>query len=130
MLSKDSMKGMDLLAVSTDVLYALEKMEKPKKGFSEEIRRGFNLLDLLTSAATAQINKGHQRDLFMLRVIESLEKATGLPPSKLVESLEKRKTELKEGCATSETVDLLEKISKAVMDMTSRSVETLSTSLR
>ena len=48
MLSKDSMRGMDLLAISTDVLYAIEQLERgdgelPEKELREMFQRGFRL---------------------------------------------------------------------------------------
>jgi len=135
MLSKDSMKGMDLLTVSSDVLYAIEQLtaEKsaaPEKELREKIKRGLSLLNLLTSTIEGQITKGHQIDLFMLRIVEALEKGMGLPPSKLTEILETGKAELKEGHVTPNTTELFEKISEVAMVTTSRSVEALSTLLR
>jgi len=135
MLSKDSMKGMDLLEASTDVLYTLDqwmivKQEASRNKLREKLQRGCNLLDLLASAIRGQVTKGQQRDLFTLRVVESLEKITGLPPSKLYEKIQKVKAKLKEEAITPETIDLFEKISQTTMCMTSRSVDALSTSLR
>jgi len=135
MLSKDSMKGMDLLEASTDVLYALDQwMTAGQKAFRNELReklqRGCSLLDLLSSAAKGQLTKEQQRDLFALRVVESLEKITGLPPSKLDERMQEVKADLKEETITPETIHLFEKISQTMMRMTSRSVDALSTSIR
>jgi len=135
MLSKDSMRGMDLLTISSDVLYAIEQLTAEKsvaseKEMSEKIQRGLDLLELLTSTIEGQITKGRQIDLFMLRIVESLEKSIGLPPSKLAEMIDIGKAELKEGQITPNTLELFEKISEVVMVTTSRSVEALSTLLR
>ena len=126
---------MDLLEASTDVLYALDQwmtveQEATRNELREKLQRGCSLLDLLSSAATGQVTKGQQRDLFALRVVESLEKITGLPPSKLDEKMQQVKADLKEEAITPETIHLFEKISQIMMRMTSRSVEALSTSIQ
>jgi hypothetical protein len=134
MLSKESMKGMDLLAVTTDVLYVLEQKKTMERELpSEELEKfekGCALLNILASTAKGQISRGQQKDLFMLRVVEFLEKTLGLQPSKLAERLDIAQGKLKEGYVTSEVTELFEQISEAVMDMTSRSVDAVSTSLR
>lgn len=135
MLSKESMKGMDIVSVSTDVLYAFEQLTLDKQmisrqGLREKFQKGSELLSLLATAVIGQTEKGKQMDLFMLRVVESLEKSMGLNPTMLLKRVERAKKELEVYKVSSETIDLFEKISQAVMSMTSRSVEEISTSLR
>ncbi|MFH1328316.1 MAG: hypothetical protein ABIH76_05690 [Candidatus Bathyarchaeota archaeon] len=133
MLSKESMKGMDILAVTNDVLYILEQNATGEKLLDEDLkklRNGCALLEILASAAREQISKGQQKDLFMLRVVEFLEKTLGLQPSKLAERLEVTQNQLEQCRITSEITELFEQISKAVMSMTSRSVDAVSISLR
>lgn len=135
MLSKESMKGMDIVLVSTDVLYAFEQSTLDKQMISnqelhEKFQKGSEFLSLLANAVIGQTEKGKQMDLFMLRVIESLEKSMGQTPTMLLKRVEAAKKELDVYKVSSETTGLFEKISQAVMNMTSRSVEEISTSLR
>ncbi len=135
MLSKDSMKGMDLLAVSTDALYALEQISTGKGGklteeLSTKLDQGITLLEFLSSATNAQVTNQAIQDVFMIRLAESLEKATGLPPSKLSEMLSSIKSQLKSRKASDEAFKMFERISDSVLGLTSRSVEAVSTSLQ
>jgi hypothetical protein len=133
LLSKQSMKGMDVLGVATDVLYALEQRssEEPLAEAESKHRldRGLDLIGRLDSAAKAQISRSGQKDLFLLKVVEDLEMGLGLTPSELAEKLEKGSLELKEGSASSDTIRVLEQLLLIVMKLTSRSVDALSTSL-
>ena len=135
MLSKESMKGMDIVSVSSDVLYAFEQLTLEKRTMADDelddaFQKGNELLSLLDNAVVGQTTRGKETDLFMIRVIESLEQSISLPPSMLLDRIEKAKKELEERKVSSETSNLFEKVSQAVMAMTSRSVEALSTSLR
>lgn len=135
MLSKESMKGMDIVSVSTDVLYAFEQLTLGKQKISDrelrdKFQKGSDLLSLVATAVVGQTEKGKRMDLFVLRVVESLEKSMGLTPTMLLKRVEGARTELEARKVSSETIDLFEKISKTVMSMTSRSVEEISTSLR
>jgi hypothetical protein len=135
MLSKESMKGMDIVAVLTDVLYASEQatLKEPaisRQELHEAFQRGKDFLSLLAASVAGQTQKAQQMDLFMLRVAESLEKSMVLTPTMLFQKLETAMKELESYRASSSTVCLFEKASEAVMNITSRSVEETSTSLR
>ena len=132
LLSKQSMKGMDLLEVATDVLYVLEQQElKPLEegDLRQRLHKGQDLLQRLAFAAKAQISQTGQKDLFMLRVAEGLEKNLGLPPSELVEKLERSFLELEKGFVSADTINVFEHVSDIVMKLTSRSVDAISISL-
>jgi len=134
MLSKESMKGMDIVSISTDILYAFELASKnkiSKQDLREKCEKGTELLSLLNNAIISQTKmKMKTTDLFMLRVVESLEKSTGQAPSQLKANIEAAKKELEMCRASASTTTLLERVSQAVMNMTSRSVEEISASLR
>ncbi|MDG7001771.1 MAG: hypothetical protein JRN15_21965, partial [Nitrososphaerota archaeon] len=94
-LSKDSMKEMDLLSTVTD---ALDGLERPQSVSNEEmvhrLARAFELFQRLQSAAKTQTSKESQKDLFMLKLAENLEKAYRLAPSDFETYLSKRSYEL------------------------------------
>ena len=127
------MKGMDLLEVATDVLYILEQKASKKPLEEQELRqrldRGEDLLQLLASAAKAQISYSGQKDLFILKVAEELEKSLGLRPSELAERLVESSLELEQNSPSEDTVKLFEGVLNIVMKLTSRSVDALSASL-
>ena len=93
MLSKESMKGMDIVSVSTDVLYAFEQLALGKDRISDavlraEFQKGRDLLSLLAAATRGQTEQGEHVDLFVLRLVESLEKSLGLTPTMLHKRIE------------------------------------------
>ena len=135
MLSKESMKGMDIVSISTDILYAFEQAAQDrlsKQDLREKCQKGIELLSLLNNAIISQTKtkRGEPTDLFMLRVVESLEKSTGQTPSQLQANIEVAQKELEKCKISTVTITLLERVSEAVMNMTSRSVEEISTALR
>jgi nitrogenase subunit NifH len=135
LLSKESMKGMDIVSIVTDALYAFEQstvdnQAVSKKDIQEKFQSGSALLSMLIKAVRRQTEKGKRVDLFMLKIVESLEKSMGISPTNLIKKIEEAKKELQSFKVSTETINLFEKISQAVMNMTSRSVEEISTSLR
>lgn len=135
MLSKESMKGMDIVSASTDVLYTFEQLTLEKDRISDtelcdKFKKGNDFLSLLATATRRQTEKSKHADLFMLKIVESLERSMGLTPTILHKRIEGAKKELEGYKVSSETIDLFEKISQAAMSMTSRSVESISTPLR
>ncbi len=135
MLSKESMKGMDIVSVSTDILYAFEQSTRgqlSQKELNEKCQEGLNLLSLLSNAVIAQTKAktGKSADLFMLKVAESLEKSIAKTPTQVHADIDEAKKELERCKISSKTICLLERVSDVVMNLTSRSVEEISTSLR
>ena len=134
LLSKQSMKGMDLLEMAVDVLYSLEQKASygplDERNLKQSLDRGHDLLQMLASAAKTQISQKGQQDLFMLRIVENLEKKLGIPPSELSEKLERGSFELKDATVSKDTIEILEEISNVLMKLTSRSVDAISISLR
>ena len=133
MLSKQSMKGMDVLNLTTDLLYTLELHRKgepmDETEFAERLGRGADLVSRLTSSVDAQLTRQGPRDFFMMRISERVEKKLGLRPSEFNERLGEGAEELRQAKPSQKTVELLEAISEAAAQFTVRSVEGLSTSL-
>jgi hypothetical protein len=133
-LSKDSMKEMELLSTVTD---ALDGLERPQSVGKEELihrlDRAFELFQRLETAAKTQTSKQSQKDLFMLKLAENLEKAYRLAPSDFEAYLSKQSYELgkrEPKDVSSETLELLRRTLRTIMNMTSRSLEAVSTSLQ
>ena len=127
-LSKESMKGIDLLAVSTDLLYILDqwdtqKTEMSQKELTENIKNGIRLLELLISTTHEQTTTRYQGDPFIFKVIESLEQSLMVQPSILLNRLEDGKTKLENGQVDTNLLTLFEKITQTIISITSRSVE-------
>jgi hypothetical protein len=133
MLSKQSMKGMDILNITTDLLYTLEQMRSGQTVDAVELKerlvRGEDLLGRLYTNVGAQVTKRGARDPFMLRIVEQVEKELGLRPSELAKVIESSQKDLESKASKEETTKLLEAVSGAVAKFTIRSVEGLSTSL-
>jgi len=131
MLSKQSMKGLDLLEVIADMLSAQEIQREKVTGQEKKIKltleRGSELLQRFLDAAETQISRSNPKDIYIHRVTEELEKNLGLTPSKLAAKLEKCTKELDEGKLSSETIQVFEELSDIVMRITSRSVDIIST---
>lgn len=133
MLSKRSVKGTDLLDVVMEVLYALEQYSSAdslseKAALQEKFHLGQSLLQKLSYAAKSQHMKSNT-DVFLFRIVEGLETELGLRPSELATRLDKCISELSENHVSSEVTDIFGKISNIVMNLTSKSVDELSTSL-
>ena len=134
LLSRESMKGMDLLTIAVDALHACEQLSSKEKALSNEeieqkLDKGSELFEMLERVAKDQISKKYPRDLYLLMVVEALERATGLPPSELAQKLHKGKLEFKAKTPSEETKDILRKLTQKIMGMTSRSVDAISTAL-
>jgi hypothetical protein len=131
MLSKQSMKGLDLLEVIADMLSAQEipreKVTDQEKKLKITLERGSELLQRFIDAAETQISRSNPKDIYIHRMTEELEKNLGLTPSKLAVKLEKCTEELDEGKLSSETFQIFEELSDIVMRITSRSVDVIST---
>jgi len=131
MLSKQSMKGLDLLDVTADILSAhesqKEKITYPESKFKEAVKRSSDLLKKFIETAEAQISRSHPKDIFIQNITEELEKNLSLPPSKLIERLEKSVRELEQEKISSDTAYIFEVLSDIIMKITSRSVDVLST---
>jgi hypothetical protein len=130
LLSKQSMKGMDLLEVATDVLFVLEQEGQAQGLAGQELRehldRGAQLLQRLACATESQTSHVGRNDVFLLRIAEAMEKELGLPPTELVKRLEKASLELQRGSASADTIAVFEEFSDVVMRLTSRSVDAIS----
>ena len=134
MLSRESMKGMDLLSIAVDVLHAYEQLASDKSALSEKetsqrFDRGSELLSMLEEAAKDQFAKKYPKDLYILKVVEALGKAMNLRPLELAQKFHRGKLELKAKSPSEETIDLLKEFIQIMMGMTSRSVEAVSTTL-
>lgn len=131
MLSKRSMKGLDLLEVIADMLSAQEiqreKVTDVEKKLKLTLDRGSEFLQRFVDAAETQISRSNPKDIYIQRVTEELEKSLGLPPSKLAVKIKKCIKELEEGQISSETIQIFEELSDIVMKITSRSVDVIST---
>lgn len=135
MLSKESMKGLDVVSVTTDLLYAMEKLEQGTKRLEtpEEKRtfeRGLKLLNRLASVADAQIANSRMPDLFLLRIVTALEKDLRIRPSQLKQVLEQAQREIENASPSPETKTLVEKVSELTMKSTNKSVAALSNPLQ
>ena len=134
LLSKQSVKGMDVLGLATGTLYAMEQLENKPKGKSKELetqlREGVELLNRIESASQAQTQKFGLKDVFMLRLAEELEKRVDASPSDLGKKVHEAAEELQAGRSSVGALWLFEQISDAAARMTSRSVDAISTSLQ
>jgi hypothetical protein len=135
MLSKESMKGLDIVSVTTDLLYTLEQAERNRLNLDDPnakktLDRGQRLLSRLASVTDAQISNGKMPDLFMFRVVTALEKELRTTPTNLKAMIERAQSELEKESPTSQTRTLVEKISELTMKSTNQSVAALSNPLQ
>jgi hypothetical protein len=133
LLSKHSVKGMDVLNVTTDLLYSLEQRKKgepvDENEFMDRAGKGQDLFRRLISGAKAQTSRTSVNDLFLLRVVEEVEKKSRLTPTEFEQKAEKASVSLEKNEIDPEAIELLEVVSDVVTKLTLRSVEGLSTSL-
>ena len=134
LLSKQSVKGMDVLGIATGVLYAIEQLvsKQPldKSEVDAQLVEGADLLARIESVSQAQIQKFGAKDQFMLRLVEEVENRRSYTPTMLAEKASLAASELRAGRPSDGTVSLFEQISEAAARMTTRSVDAISTSLQ
>jgi len=133
-LSKDAMKGLDLVSVCINTLFAIEQAGEEKKVLSEEelqnnMARGELLFKKLRVAAEGQIEKGVEVDPVIFRLVDELRKELRVTPSQLVKKLMRAEDDLNRAQASEETVKLLEKISDIAKSWTEKKVAALSSSI-
>lgn len=134
LLSKQSVKGMDVLGIATGVLYAIEQLRSKrlfdKRELEVQLVDGADLLARIESVSQAQIQRFGAKDQFMLRLAEEVENRTSSTPTVLAKKASLAASELRAGSPSDATVWLFEQISEAAGRMTTRSVDAISTSLQ
>lgn len=135
MLSKESMKGLDVVSTTTDLLYTLEQLEagraKPQDETSKKVLdRGQRLLARFEAATRTQITNARTPDLFLSRILVQLEKELNATPSELIKTLERAEAQLRSGSPTNETKRIVERISELTMKSTNQSVAAISNPLQ
>jgi len=98
-LSKDAVKGLELVTVCANTLFALEQIESKEKVISEDeiqssIEKGQLLLKKLRVAAESHIKKGVEVDPMLFRLVEDLLKELRISPLDLTKKVLKAEDEL------------------------------------
>lgn len=133
-VSKDTMKGFDLLTSSTNVLFALEQIKTEKRTLSEReihdiLERGQALLKRLKVAAESQIKRDIEADPIIFRLVDNLRRELRITPSQLIERILMADNELEKTSASDETVELLEKLCLIAKGITEKGIVALSSSI-
>lgn len=133
-LSKDAMKGLELVTVCADTLFALEQIGSREKVISKEeiqdsIEKGQLLLKKLRVTAESRIKKGVEADPMLFHLVETLLKELKVSPSELTQRILKAEVELSKTEASEETVALLEKLSSIAKNITGKRIVALSSSI-
>jgi len=133
-LSKDAVKGLELVTVCANTLFALEQIESKEKVISEDeiqssIEKGQLLLKKLRVAAESHIKKGVEVDPMLFRLVEDLLKELRISPLDLTKKVLKAEDELGSAEASNETISLLETLSNIAKNITGRRMVALSSSI-
>ena len=133
-LSRDAMKGLELVTVCANALFALEQNGSKEKVISKDeiqssIEKGQLMLKKLRVAAESHIRKGVEIDPMFFRLVEDLLKELRIPPSELSKRVLKAEDELGRAEASEETVALLETLSNIAKNVTGKRIVALSSSI-
>jgi hypothetical protein len=133
-VSKDAMKGFDLLSVCTNALFALEQMETEermlsKKEIHESLEKGQVLLKKLRVAAESQINRDIEADARIFRLVDDLRGELRITSSQLIDKILRAEGELEKASASDETIKLLEKLCLIAKGITEKGIVALSSSI-
>jgi len=133
-ISKDTMKGFDLLATCTNALFALEQIAMEKKIISEQeikdsLEKGQLLLKKLRAAAESQIKRNIEVDPLIFRFVDDLRGNLGITTSQLINRISRAENELKYVSASNETIELLERLCLVAKCITGKGVMALSSSI-
>ena len=133
-LSRDTMKGLDLLSACINTLFAIEQRSGDRKVLSkqellENMKQGELLLKKLRVAAEGQVRRGVQVDPMIFLLVDDLRKELKVTSSQLVKKLMKAEEELNKAYASEETIKILELISDIARNWTEKKVAALSSSI-
>lgn len=133
-VSKDTMKGFDLLTACTNALFALEQTEAEKRLLSEKeiqdsLERGQVLLKRLRTGAESQIKRDVEVDPVIFRLADDLRRELRVTPSQLIDKISIAEGELEKVSASNDTVELLEKLCHIAKGITEKGIVALSSSI-
>jgi len=133
-LSKDAMKGLDLVTVCANTLFALEQIKNKERIISKDeihgsIERGQLLFKKLRMATESHIRKGVEADPMLFHLVEDLLKKLKISPSELVKRVTKAENELSKAEASDETIELVETLSSIAKTITGKRIVALSSSI-
>lgn len=133
-LSKDAMKGLELVTVCADTLFALEQIGSKERVISKDeiqssIEKGQLLLKKLRVAAESHIKKGVEADPMLFHLVEGLLKELKVSPSELTKKVLKAEDELGKAEASKETVALFETLSSIAKNIAGKRIVALSSSI-
>ena len=131
-LSKTLEGNSELLVALTDLLIALEHLDKGKTlgDVKELLSKGTEFLKMIEEGTKAQVDPRKSIDSVLLELILSLEEELNLRPSDLLSMLSQAKNELSKGAVSTKTKLLIETMAKIVMRNVTRGVDALSPFLR
>lgn len=131
-LSKTLEGNSELLVALTDLLIALEHLDKGKTlgDVKELLSKGTEFLKMIEEGTKAQVDPRKSIDSVLLELILSLEEELNLRPSDLLSMLSQAKNELSKGVVSTKTKLLIETMAKIVMRNVTRGVDALSPFLR
>jgi len=133
-LSKDAMKGLDLVTVCANTLFALEQIRDKERIISKDeiqssIEKGQLLFKKLRMAAESHIKRGVEADPMLFHLVDDLLKELKISPSELIKKVIKAEDELSKAEASDETIDLLENLSSIAKTITGKRIVALSSSI-
>jgi len=131
-LSKTLEGNSELLVALTDLLIALEYLDKGKKlgDVKELLSKGTEVLEMIEEGTKAKVDPRKSVDIVLLELILSLEEELSLRPSDLLNMLSQARNELSKGVVSARTRVLIEIMAKIVMRNVTRGVDALSPFLR
>ena len=133
-VSKDAMKGFDLLTACTNTLFALEQIETEKRMLSDKeikdsLERGQILLERLRTATEGQVKRSVETDPLVFRLVDDLRAELKLTPSQLIDKILRAEDDLERASASNETTELLGKLYRAAKGITEKRIVALSSSI-
>ncbi|MDV3244111.1 MAG: hypothetical protein LYZ66_02900 [Nitrososphaerales archaeon] len=136
LVSKEAMNVFDLLKACADVLLALEQSSKADKGrilseaeIRKKIQRGIKLLEKVILALESRAKRYTESDPFILRLITEIRRDSNLTYGRLLERMLEAKSELRRREVSPQTIEILERIYKNLMSLSTKRIEALSRSL-
>jgi DNA recombination-dependent growth factor C len=131
--SKEAVNVFDLLKACADALFALEQSSKRDKDralsegeIKKKIEGGRKLLDKVALALESKTEHRLESDPFILKLVSEIRSESNLTYRRLLECTLKAKSQLRRRKVSPETVEILERIYKNLMSLSTKRIEALS----